>query len=379
MTLKLKFFRSNESHQSEDEILSCPQGFILFNKYCYYVHSSFIYNIRSGERLCYNQHMNSTLVKYDTHEWGNINATRFLGRTFSDILIEFFYYILETKLQSESIDDLNRKNWLRLLFGDKNDPNECVLRYFTRSSGAFTIFYRCNNGGHPVCQCDPIRTKIPKVIPKNESLSNINNSITETKIEQTPITITTSVQNFTEMLTSLNITHVPSHETNEDLINHTNTTTTVASSVSHNKALVGTTRETQKSKLSKYQPIIVILAGPVLAFVILFFGVGYLIHYVRQGGHLYTPSSSVTGTQRTKRSSTIVTTSDMGGSPKVTLYSHLKPSEAPFADGNIYAPVDTSMPFDDNFELLPSTHVQTINDENKVRDEDEQLLYTKLQ
>ncbi|CAF3137220.1 unnamed protein product [Rotaria socialis] len=375
---------NNDSDVLVDEILSCPSGFVLFNNFCYYVHSSFIYNIRFGERLCYNEYSNSTLVKYDSHEWGNINATRFLGRTFTDILIETFYYLLENKLHSESIDESNRKYWLRLLFGDKNDPNECVLRYFARSSGAFTIFYRCNNGGHPVCQCEPIRTKTPKIIPINVNISNENSSRIEIQAEEIHTTLVTQANflNDTEMLTLSNETNVPLCEncTRHPMIDEDLTISMIKiSSSSYNNALIETVPGRQKNKFSKYLPFIVILMGPILALVILFIAIGFLIYHLRrQRPDPYTPRSSIVGANRTKRSSTIATTSDMP-STSAAVYTRLRLSELAFAVTDTYIPVDNSTPNDDNFELLPTTQVQVTNDENKIQEDDEDLIYATVQ
>ncbi|CAF4701396.1 unnamed protein product [Rotaria sp. Silwood1] len=374
---------NNESELIVDEILSCPSEFVLFNKICYYVHSSFIYNIRSGERLCYNQHPNSTLVKYDSHEWGNINATRFLGRTLADILIEFFYYLLENKLLIESIDASNRKHWLRLLFGDRNDPNECVLRYFARLTGSFTTFYHCNNGGHPVCQCEPIRTIIPKIIPIDETISHIRNSQTENKTESIDITSTTQiiVVNSTDMLilsnkTSLSLCENCTTNTlaNESLVNNNHTE---INSTSYNDALLGIPDGQFKMNYSNYQPLIVILTGPILAFAILIVGIALLIHHVRGTHESFSTNSSIVGTRRTKRSSTMMTTSDFP-STSGALYARFKPSGLPFSEIDTFIPVDNSTPNEYNMELLPTLKVQVTDGENKIKEDDEEFFYATL-
>ncbi|CAF1111625.1 unnamed protein product [Rotaria sordida] len=373
---------NNESELLVHEILSCPPEFILFNKICYYIHSSFIYNIRSGERLCYNQYSNSTLVKYDSHEWGNIDVSRFLGRTFADILIEFFYYILENKLLIESIDESNRKQWLRLLFGDKNDPNECVLRYFARSSGSFTTFYRCNNGGHPVCQCEPIRTKISKIISMNEAISNTNNSQIEIQNESIKITSTTQiiVINSTDILILPNETNMSFCEncTTSSLADKDlNNNNTEINSTSYNNALLETLNQPTKASFLSYQPLIVILTGPILALIILILGTGLLIYHVRRSRESHSTSSSIVGNRRTERSSTILTSTDFP-STSGTLYTRLKPSGLPFAEIDTFLPVDNSTPNDDSIELLPTIKVQITNDENKIKEDDEELIYATL-
>jgi hypothetical protein len=141
--------------------ITCPTGFILFNNLCYYVDTSPVSNTGTGEQVCSAKYENSTLVKFDLHELSNTDTTEFLGRAFDDILLELFYYELEKKL---IIETGTSKHWLRLLLGNNNDESECVLRYFNRSTGGFTISYRCNEGGYPVCQSQPIIT--------NETITN---------------------------------------------------------------------------------------------------------------------------------------------------------------------------------------------------------------
>ncbi len=133
--------------------IRCPAGFILFDNLCYYISRSFVNNIRTGEQVCFDKYENSTLVKFDSHQWGNTKTTRFLGRALDDILLELFYYQLEKKL---IIETKTNKHWLRLLLGNNNDENGCVLRYFNRSTGTFTISPHCDQGGNPVCQSQPI-------------------------------------------------------------------------------------------------------------------------------------------------------------------------------------------------------------------------------
>jgi hypothetical protein len=321
--------------------LSCPFGFILFNKICYYIHLSFVDNIQNGERLCYNQNSNSTLVKFDSHEWGNINTTRFLGRRYEDILLEFFYYLLEKKLLEQTIDESSGKNWLRLLLGNKNDPNECVLRYFIRSSGAFTTVDPCVNGGHPVCQCEPIRTKI-------SSLSNTNNSSIETtsSFDTSPLSITT-------MPICENCTTEPLAD--EEPLN--------------NGARI--VPKAQSNMKLTYQPLLVILSGPGLALLILLVGVALLIRHLRKNRGSYSRRSSIIGSHRMKRSSTILTNSDVPGTPSV-LYTSLKSRQIPLTDDDMLLPFDNSIRVNsETIELLSSNKVQILNDdENKINDEE---------
>jgi hypothetical protein len=379
---QLNIFRNNVSdHDPIDEILSCPPEFILFNKMCYYIHLSFIYNTQSGERLCYNQNSNSTLVKFDSHEWGNINTTRFLGRMYNDILLEFFYYYLEKNLFHQSMNESNTKHWLRLLIGDKNDPNECVLRYFTRSLGAFTIFHRCNNGGHPICQCEPIRTKIPLRISSNQTGSDINNSKIETNTESTTTT-QIIVLNSTDVSILPNTT-IPSICENcttysipdEDLINDE----IKIDFDSDNISLIESPNAPSNKTSTKYRPLIVILTGPVLAILILLIGIGVLLRYLRRNHGSYSTRNSVTNARRTKRSSTTVTISDIPNTPAV-LYTRLKPPRLSITttETDMLLPLDNSIRNDDHIELLPATKVQVITAENKINEDDEETVYATL-
>lgn len=136
--------------------ITCPSDFVLFNNLCYYVDTSFAYSIQHGRQVCADRFINASLVQFQSQQWGNVNSTRFLGRALDDTLLELFYYQLEQKLLTEDRNETKSKHWLRLLIGEKSNENECILRYFIRSSGAFTILHQCNQGGHPVCQTQPI-------------------------------------------------------------------------------------------------------------------------------------------------------------------------------------------------------------------------------
>jgi hypothetical protein len=294
-----------------------------------------------------------------SQEWGNKNATRFLGRTFDDILLEFFYYLLEKKLYNQTINEANKKHWLRLFLSDKNDPNECVLRYFDRSSGAFTILHQCNNGGHPVCQCQPIRIKIPSII---ETISNKNNSFIETTTTQIIVLNSTNLLTTIESICENCTTNLLA---DEDLVNNE---TKIDSESSYNISIEMTT-EKSKKKFFIYRPLLIILTGPALAFVIFFIGVGLLIRHLRQNHGSYSMHSSMTvDCHRTKRSSTILTTSDLPNTPAV-LYTRLKAPRISSTETDMLLPLDNSIsPNDDNIEMLLPTKLQVIN----VNDDNEE-------
>ncbi|CAF3749172.1 unnamed protein product [Adineta steineri] len=332
-----------------NEILSCPENFVLFNKICYYIHTSFVYNTLDSERLCYNQSINSTLVKFDSQERGNINVTKFLGRTFSDILLEFFYYILEKQLSIQSKYDLNKRNSLRLLIGDKNDPKECFLRYFQRSAGGFVVLHRCSNGGYPVCQIEPIRTKIISI---NQTISIVNDSIIET-------TTTTEIILFSStnktMISSINENNTTNFSiiADEDLVNNE----TGINFQSYNNVSIQTIR-----KHSKYQPLILILTGPILGLILLFTGFSLLIWQIRQNRKSRSNRSSIVGARRTNRSSTTVTINDIPNTPTV-LYTRFNRPHVPLFETDPLLPSDNLFPNDDRIELLSANRVQIIDDE----------------
>ncbi|CAF1568780.1 unnamed protein product, partial [Rotaria sordida] len=75
--------------------------------------------------------------------------------------------------------------------------------------------------------------------------------------------------------------------------------------------------------------------------------------------------------------STILTSTDFP-STSGTLYTRLKPSGLPFSEIDTFLPVDNSTPNDDSIELLPTIKVQITNDENKIKEDDEELIYATL-
>ena len=146
---------------------------------CYYGDPSLTYGIQGGEQICASQHSNSTLVTFNSHEWENINVSRFLGRAFNDILLQFFHYILEKKLRMGTEPIANRNQQIRLLLGDETSPEKCLLRYFTRSIGGFTLINSCTNGGYPICQTQPIRMKVSSTTLILTTITPINTSSIE--------------------------------------------------------------------------------------------------------------------------------------------------------------------------------------------------------
>jgi hypothetical protein len=277
--------------------------------------------------------LNSSLVKFNFHEWGNVNSTRFLGRTFDDILLEFFYYQLEKKFISETKNNINRKHWLRLLIGNKNDHNECILRYFVRSSGAFTMLHRCNQGGHPACQCQPI--PLIEVIPLP------------------------TVSNVTIEPVDDNCTNVTS---DEDLINNETITEYIHD---YNITLI-------KKPRSNYRLLLMFIIPPLLALVILSIGIVFLIRHIRRSRSYSTHSSRILSLRRTKRSSTAGTTdsTDTTNTP-VVLYTRLKPSP-------VSIKIDTDITNDDNVQLLSQSTNQTSIHENIIAEDEEEPFYATL-
>ena len=343
------YFRTNQSLSIDPgEDLSCPLNFVLFDRTCYYIDRTFLYNTGSAERLCYEKNSNSTLVKFDSHQWGNINTTKFLGRMYNDLLLEFFYYLLEKKFLEQIIDESNRKNWLRLLLGDKNDPNECVLRYFARASGTFTVFQRCNTGGHPVCQSEPIRMK---TIP--------DQTYSSSKIETTTAVITT---------TSL----CESCTTNTPADGYLLSNQTIINRVSVNETVNATNSTQTKDKHSAYRSLLVILTGPGLALLIFLIGIALLIRYLRQNHVPQSRRSSIVDIRRTKRSSTTVTAGDTPTTPAV-LPTYLRLPRVSFSESDMLLPIDNSLPSNgETIELLPANKPHVINVDNRISENEDE-------
>ncbi|UJR30571.1 hypothetical protein I4U23_018099 [Adineta vaga] len=359
---------NTEAEISNDEILSCPPNFTLFNRLCYYADSSLTYDIQAGEQICSNKYSNSTLVKFDSHEWANINVTRFLGRVLNDILLEFFYYILERKLFMPT----DGKQQIRLLLGDKNFPRKCVLRYFTSSIGGFSLLHRCHSGGYPICQTQPIRNKILETTPVYQTISPINIPSIEqtTKLISTTTVIATTTQlilsNSTVLFILPNETNITSRCDNcsmnsvladEDFNNNA----TKNSSEFYTNTTTGIVHESFMKRHAKYRPLIIILTGPILGLIILFLGLGLLVWRLRQYHGTYSIPNNLVGGLRTKRSSTTVTTGDVPNTP-VAIYNRTKSprfSSAAENDSLLTSPHFSTD--DDNIELLPATKTALID------------------
>lgn len=258
-----------------------------------------------------------------SHQWGNVNSTRFLGRIFDDILLEVFYYQLENKFLIKT-----QKHWLRLLFSDKSKQNECVLRYYSRSSGAFIVLRQCDNRGHPVCQCEP-QTK---------------NYSTEIQLIPLPIISNGTIVPICENCTDL----IP----DEDL----NSTETISE---QNAALIS-----KKTSGRSYRTLLIFISGPLLALIILLTGAFVLFRYVRHRG------SYSTRHIRAKQSSTTGGSNETLSTPAV-IYTRLKaPPSSIKMDGDM---IDLS---DDNVQLLPqfmNIHESIINE-----DEEDESLYATV-
>ncbi len=108
----------------------------------------------------------------------------------------------------------------------------------------------------------------------------------------------------------------------------------------------------------------------------MFIGIGILIRHLRQNHGSYSTHSSIIGSYRAKRSSTILTTGDIPNTPAI-LYTHLKAPRISLSETDMLLSLDNSLsPNDDNIEMLPSSKIQLINaDENK---NDEESFYATL-
>ncbi|CAF1519971.1 unnamed protein product [Adineta ricciae] len=321
---RVQNLQDEEQFPVADEI-SCPMHFVFFNNMCYYVYPLFVYSIQSGDEVCAGKNADSTLVKLNSHNWGNINATKFLGRTIDDILLEFFYYQLETNNAIDGRNDTSKKHWLRLLLGEKYAQNECVLRYFTRASGAFTVLHRCVDGGHPVCQCQAIRRNITKT-----------ESIEQSTV--TPSDLPEIIQSVTDTLPIPFNSSISDPMPDEDLRdNETSIDYQIRST----------------SRYSRYRSFIIISITGLLAPVILIIGTVLVIRHVRRSRGSYS-------TRGPKRSSTgtTVTTDEQSSTPSV-VYTKLKSSPPSTAiDIDMSNPFDDSVNIDDQIQLLPELVIQ---------------------
>ncbi len=101
--------------------------------------------------------------------------------------------------------------------------------------------------------------------------------------------------------------------------------------------------------------------------IILFIGIASLIRHLRQNHDSYSRRTSTADSlHRTKRSSTVITASDIPSTPAV-LYTRLKPPRIPSTEKDMLLPLDNSLsPNDDHIEMLSATKIPIITpDENK--------------
>jgi hypothetical protein len=126
------------------------------------------------------------------------------------------------------------------------------------------------------------------------------------------------------------------------------------------------TNEQPTKRYLTYRPLIIILTGPVLALILLFLGIGLLIRHIQQNRGSYSTSSSIVGSRQIKRSSTILTISDIPNTPAV-LYTRLKPSRISTTETEteMLLPLPVN---DDQIEMLPTTEVHIINNEHQIKE-----------
>ncbi|CAF1439354.1 unnamed protein product [Adineta ricciae] len=346
---------------STNETLTCPPEFVLFNRMCYYADPSLTYGIQAGEQICASQHSNSTLVTFNSHEWANINVSRFLGRAFNDILLEFFYYILEKKLPMGTELTANRNQQIRLLLGDKISPEKCLLRYFTRSIGGFSLMDSCTNGGYPICQTQPMRMKVSSTTLIPTTITPINTSSIEQMTTQIiPINSTTS-----SLILTNDINNVSSCDNctanlirnDEDPVDN-QTKIYPESDMNSTKAILQPI-STLRAHV-KYRSLVLILTGPVLGLLILILGVALLIWRVRQNAESYSIRNSFLAYQRTKRSSTTATVSDVPTTP-VIVGNRIKPKRRSAGESGSSLLSHHFSPDDDTIELYATTKTPLID------------------
>ena len=386
------------------ENLTCPPAYLLFNRLCYFVHSSFVSGLRSGEHLCSSQYINSTLVKFSSHEWSNINGTRFFGRTRYDTLLEVFYYQLEPKLLTQTSNATRTKHWLRLLLGDKHDPDECVLRYFTRASGAFTTLHRCFHGGHPVCQSDPILKKIVVIPPARETsrspeitrgiLTDSSTVPSSSSSSSTPPTFSTTTAITLPITLPITLTPndslILSNETSLAMCDNCTTNLLADEDLSNNE----TSMEEQTflnitlangtllahSSSENYRSLLMIISGPLFALILLLIGVVFLVRYVRRIHGSYSPGQTtlLPSHRRKRRSTTSPTASDVSNAPAV-LYTRLQSTSSSInADPDLLHPSGHSMSNEDHIQLLPRIVIDKCLPEDPIIEDEEEPFYATV-
>lgn len=346
---------------------------------CYYVHTAFAFNTLYSEHLCSNKYLNSSLVKFNVHDWGNVNTRRFLGRKMDDVLLELFYYQLEKTLLNDLKADTNRKHWSRLLIGDKTDKSDCALRYFIRSSGSFTILHQCNLGGHPVCQCEPIREKIPVIIPMNETQNSTSQTKTNSTTMNTPIETSTKEINLPILPSNISNQSILSNETivpmcdncteliaDEDLINNETNT-----DCKYNDTLL----ENHIGRRSKNKSLAIIVAGLLAILCISVTGIIFLVRFIRK---TYNSYSVRNGTIDSSYRSIIPGAIDTSNRSTV-VYNRLKPRPPSTTIDVDMIDVFSNTPVgDDTVQLLPQFDDYKIPNENLPSKENEEPFHSKL-
>ena len=272
--------------------------------------------------------------------------------------MEFFYYELEQKLLTQTIHHYTRKHWLRLLLGSQKASNACVLRYFTSSTGSFSTIHQCTNGGHPVCQCKPIGDQ-----------SELNESVEKTDEEHNTTFLTSTNESL--MNAGINRTLGSAFSTaampifDNDTVDSTTDTKILVWNNSNrsnhfmDKAANESDLNQQKGTSFKYQPLIILLTGPVLAMLILSVGIILLLAYLRNDHNSNSNQQTSTGLlpRRTKRSSTLLTLSEITNTPKVH-YTRSKPTTLKLPPENetlITSDRTTSNSNEDRIEIISNT------------------------
>ena len=318
---------------------------MLFNNLCYSVATSFVYDIEQGEQLCANKYSNSTLVKFNFHDWANVNTTRYVLVEHS--MISYLKFFIIKSKKKFSLKQKIRKHWLRLLIADRNNSNECVLRYFNRSLGAFTFLHRCADGGHPVCQSQPI--PMPSAAEIGPS-STTDKSLTISPNPNTPLSISNDTIADEDLI---------NNETIIDFISNLNNISTPVGAKKSNRY---------------YGFLFIILVGLILAFSIFSIALILLIRYCRRShGSYSTQNRGFRPLRRAQNSSATSTSNDTSSNTPAVLYSRLK-STPP----TITIETDMADPFDDNVQLIPPVQKQTNVHENMILEENEEPLYATL-
>jgi flagellar biogenesis protein FliO len=315
----------------------CPSGFDRFDEQCYRALPALAASIQEANNACLVAHINSSLVTFKSHEWSNVNSTRFLGRNYNDILLEYFH----SQMQENNLADQNEQlslRWLRLLLGDQHDSNDCVLRYFTRSSGTFTAMHRCQPTGHPVCRTDPLL-----VVPS--------------EVETTITAVSRAVTSSTSDMISEEDPSIACVNCTMDLL--------------PDEALAENQTQTQSNATRPMRSVLMNITAPLFALLLLILAVVLLLYYIHRYRGSYSPRQAMRiVTHHRRRNPTVSTVASSGeSSASAVLYTRLQATTPSHSNDVVVLPVE------ERVRLLHRLPTSSVFHDELTKEDDEEPLY----